>query len=218
MSKPRPRAERRAADPDVPVAASDEPGVLPWWQRPWRWVADTMRRPVKLESRDGQVHVVLAQPRPRPVKVDPAEAADRELQRARAELAELLDRHRATRKVMPHLGVVEKGLRKLGWRALRKLPAPVLHAALGQLQNLIHNEASAGLADLRARMANEIEVKALAKRVGGDSDLSVPAAQRPEVSEATHSLFDEMERSWTGELSAERLAALDAAKAASKGS
>jgi hypothetical protein len=167
-----------------------------------------LKRPLRLEMRGGSVHVRLDPPRQR--AADPEAAAERDLRLAQAELAELLDRHRATRSVMPHLGILEKALLKAGWRAIGKMPLPALQSALDQLQKLIHNEASAGLAELRSRMAAAVELHAAAtRRAGAHSDLSLATGHRPEVSEASHSLFDEMERSWTGDLSAQ-LAAREA--------
>jgi hypothetical protein len=206
-TRPLPRGAdaARAASP-----ASPDRGTL--WLRPWRWLQRTLKRPVRLERRGAQIHVTLDAPRVRPPVPDPDEVAKRLLRMAQSELAELLGRHSAARSVVPHLSVLEAGLRKSGWRAIGKLPPAVLHAALKQLQQLIHNEATAGLAELRSRMASAIELHAMARRVGGDSDLSVPAHQRPEVSEASHSLFDEMERSWTGDLSAQLAASNETAK------
>ena len=207
MSKSPPRAENRApANVDAVTPPVATAARVPLLLRPWHWLRRTLKRPVRLEVQGGNVHVRLDPPRT--TKADPAAAAERDLRRAQAELAELLDRHSATRSVMPHLGILEKSLRRSGWRAIGKMPQPALQAAFDQLQKLVHNEASAGLAELRARMAAAVvSHAAAARRLGADSDLTLPTAHRPEVSEASHSLFDEMERSWTGDLSAAQLAA-----------
>jgi hypothetical protein len=109
---------------------------------------------------------------------------------------------------VPHLSHVEQMLAKTGLRAIGRLPLPVLHKALTQLESLMHDEPGAGLAELRRRMAEVISL-----RLGGTP--SVPGASGPkspnlmsdfhtddrmEVSEASHSQFDELERSWTGTL------------------
>lgn len=193
------------------------PARVPLLLRPWHWLRRTLKRPLRLEVQGGNVHVRLDPPRPKSVQADPAAAAERDLRLAQSELTELLGRHSATRSVMPHLALLEKGLLKSGWRAVGKMPQPALQAAFDQLQKLIQNEASAGLAELRARMAAAaVSHAAAARRRVADSDLTLPTAHRPEVSEASHSLFDEMERSWTGDLSAQLAAARAAAKTPDK--
>ena len=84
----------------------------------------------------------------------------------------------------------------------------MLHKALTQLESLMQDEPGAGLAELRRRMAEVISL-----RLGGTP--SAPGAasaaspnlmsdfhtdDRMEVSEASHSQFDELERSWSGTL------------------
>jgi hypothetical protein len=110
--------------------------------------------------------------------------------------------------VVPHLSHVEQMLAKTGLRAIGRLPLPVLHKALTQLESLMHDEPGTGLAELRRRMAEVISL-----RLGGTPGASAaPGAasrnlmsdfhtdDRMEVSEASHSQFDELERSWTGTL------------------
>jgi hypothetical protein len=67
----------------------------------------------------------------------------------------------------------------------------VLQKGLEQLDLLMRGETSEPLADLRTRL------DAAARSRGGAAEARVDEVQ---VSEASHSLFDEMERSWTGQM------------------
>lgn len=158
------------------------------------WVRDLLKRPLKLERRDGQIHVVLGEKPPEPA---PAPSAGEALRLGHAELRALLRRHPEARHLMRHLGYVEQMIGRFGSRALkREIPVPVLAKALQQLELLARDQPSEPIADLRTRMAEAIAAR----------PAEVPDAEtetRPgslEVTEASHSLFDEMERSWTGQV------------------
>jgi hypothetical protein len=177
-----------------------------------RWVQELFNRKLRVERRGAQIHVLLD---PTPSKPAAAEAADvasarraEALRLAQADLRQLLDRHADTRHVVPHLSYVEQVIARSGLRGIGRLPLPVLHKALTQLESLIHDDPAAGLAELRRRLAGVIAV-----RLGGTPN--VQAAQqaqqgnamsdfhtedRLEVSEVSHSQFDALERSWTGTL------------------
>ena len=172
-----------------------------------RWVQDLFKRKVRVERRGAQIHVLL-DPAPPAAPREPTDAA--RVQRremlllAQADLRELLDRHADTRHVVPHLSYVEQLLGRSGLRGIGRLPLPVLHKALTQLESLIHDEPAAGLAELRRRMAGVIAV-----RLGGTPRAAPTSTNvmsdfhtedRLEVSEASHSQFDELERSWSGTL------------------
>lgn len=106
-----------------------------------------------------------ARPTPVPAVLRPARAGsgsgrDAERKRLKAEVAlalaqlsELLDRQPGTRRALRHLDFVEQGLRKKGFRALDKLPLPVMRKALEQFEGLVTNWSPAGLANLRSKMA-----------------------------------------------------------------
>ncbi len=174
--------------------------------KPKSWVQNLFNSKLRLERRGAQVHVLLDPPPPPPES--PEVRRHQELRQARVELAALLDRHADTRHVVPHLSHVEQMLAKTGLRAIGRLPLPVLHKALTQLESLMHDEPGAGLAELRRRMAEVISL-----RLGGTPSAPGVASvaspnlmsdfhtdDRMEVSEASHSQFDELERSWTGTL------------------
>ena len=179
---------------------------VPESAKPMSWVQSLFNSKLRLERRGVQVHVLLDPPPP--PQESPEVRRNQELRQARVELAALLDRHADTRQVVPHLGHVEQMLAKSGLRAIGRMPLPVLHKALTQLERLMHDEPGAGLADLRRRMAEVISL-----RLGGTPSAPVAAGatsanlmsdfhtdDRMEVSEASHSQFDELERSWTGTL------------------
>ncbi len=193
-------------NPDRVAASGAERGPEP--SRPMQWVQDLFKRKVRVERRGAQIHVLL-DPTPPAAPQEPADAArDRRreaLRMAQADLRELLNRHADTRHVVPHLSHVEQALGRTGLRGIGRLPLPVLHKALTQLESLMHDAPAAGLAELRRRMAGVIAV-----RLGGmpGTPAAAPAnlmsdfhtEDRLEVSEASHSQFDELERSWSGTL------------------
>lgn len=76
-----------------------------------------------------------------------------ELERARTELAALMDQDATLRSTLRHLAFVEHALEKKGWRGLYKVPLDVLHKALQQLESLVTNWSPEGLACLRSKMA-----------------------------------------------------------------
>jgi hypothetical protein len=174
--------------------------------KPLRWVQDLFKRKLRLERQGVQIHVRLDPPPPASPLPEAPEAAElrrrQTLRQARTELHTLLDRHADTRHVVPHLSYLEQMLARSGLRAIGRLPLPVLHKALTQLESLIHDEPGEGLAELRRRMAAVIAV-----RLGGTPGQAPANPQlmsdfhtedRLEVSEGSHSQFDELERSWTG--------------------
>lgn len=77
----------------------------------------------------------------------------RELERARNELAALLDQDATLRSTLRHLAFVEHALEKKGWRGLYKVPLDVLQKSLQQLETLVSNWSPEGLACLRSKMA-----------------------------------------------------------------
>lgn len=168
---------------------------LPLARRPLAWLRAQLRRPLRFEWRGMQIHLVLGPPPPPPTPaVTPGEA----LRRCHAELGALLGRHPEARHLMRHLSFVEQAIARAGSRALRQdVPVMVLRKALEQLELLIRDEPSAALEELRTRFEQAIAARA---RPAEEDDASVPLQSQVTVSEASHSLFDEMERSWTGQI------------------
>lgn len=167
---------------------------LPLARRPLAWLRTQLRRPLRFEWRGMQIHLVLGPPPPPPTPaVSPGEA----LRRCHAELGALLGRHPEARHLMRHLSFVEQAIARAGSRALRQdVPVLVLRKALSQLELLIRDEPSAALEEMRSRFEQAIAARA---RSATEDDAVGPPSQ-VQVSEASHSLFDEMERSWTGQM------------------
>jgi len=180
--------------PGKATRSKKRPGVS-MAMRPVNWVRDFLRRPLRLERRGLQLHVVLG-PLPAVPDVPAAPvAAGEALRRGHADLQALLRRHPETRHLMRHLGFIEQSLGRAGSRALQHdIPVEVLRKGLEQLDLLVRDEPSDALTELRARIAAVIRDRA------GDGDAPPPRAAAVQVSEASHSLFDEMERSWTGQM------------------
>lgn len=178
------------ASPSRPPPASRPP----WPQRPLLWLRELMRRPLVLERRGLQIHVLLGPTQAAAVPVPPPNSGEA-LRAGHAELCALLGRHPEVRHLMRHLGFVEQAIARHGSRALRReVPVPVLRKALQQLELLLRDEPSATLEELRGRIEQAV---ARRERPGDDEAVADGAVQ---VSEASHSLFDEMERSWTGQM------------------
>jgi hypothetical protein len=118
----------------------------------------------------------------------------------RDELTVLLGRHAGTRQLMRHLAFIERALQLTGPEALAGLPPEVLQKGLQQLESLVPNWSSPGLAALRTQLGESLaaqqaatERKAPANN-GKLSDFNEP--QRVQVSEGTPSAFEALERIW----------------------
>lgn len=170
---------------------------------------------LRLERRDGQIHVVLrdapkntapkplpanppgridTQPKPPPVLgVDAAQ-----LQRMQAAIAQVLDRHVGSRKVLKHLGYLEHVLRRQGSRCFMSLPVEVLKPALHQLNSVMGPQPSQGLTELHACLV----VTVVDRDVEVDDDdangrLSVFAVgDKVQVCEVSHSDFVNADQPW----------------------
>lgn len=166
--------------------------------KPVQWLRGLLRRPLRLERRGLQIHLLLDPPSdavPAPVPASPP-SPGAVLRQGHDELRALLRRHPEARHLMRHLGFVEQALGRSGSRALRReVPVSVLRKALDQLDLLARDEPSDGLAALRRRIAD-----AARERDGATDAAGAAGADALQVSEASHSLFEEMERSWTGRM------------------
>jgi len=157
--------------------------------RPLRWLQAQLRRRLRLERRGLQIHVLL-EPAPAAPPL-PAASGGEALRRAHGELRALLDRHADARRTLRHLSYFERELAKAGSRAFSQVPVPVMRKGLEQLDLLVRDAAGADLAPLRERL--EAAVRSRARDAG-----AVTRPQELQVSEASHSLFDQEERRWSG--------------------
>ncbi len=112
------------------------------------------------------------------------------LRRDFKELHSLFGKDLVLRRSMPHLSYVERALARTGSRGLLEIPLQILENALEQLDGAVLGSSTLTLDELRARLERAIE--ALAHRRARFEN-----SRHVEVSEATHSLFEELERTWT---------------------
>ncbi len=147
----------------------------------------------------------------------PDDRQERRQQRLmRRDLFRLMEQHADSRRLMRHLGLVERTLRKSGLAAVERLPRAVLAQALVQLELLVRDWSSDGLADMRSRMAMMLRDRpATNDTLGHDDDALedadamaalerglVVTADLDSVSDSHHAAFEEMERSWAGRMPA----------------
>jgi hypothetical protein len=178
---PNPKPTR--AEPRSPRPAS-------WRLRPLRWLQSLLRRRLRVERRGWRLHILLD---PAPSELGSSPSGGEALRRAHGELCALLNHHADARRMMRHLGYIERALARAGSRALKQIPTPVLRKGLEQLELLAREADGAGLAPLRERLED-----VLASR---PRELGEPTRpQAVHMSEASQSLFDEVERSWTGRM------------------
>ena len=161
---------------------------------PLRRLKSVLARPLGLQRRDGQVHVVLAErrrPTPAGQQPSPAELCNELSARLLAHDAE----HLATSMIQ--LLLVHEALGGRGWAGVAALPGGVLAAALVQAETLVGEESSLpletfieglrplqGAADLR----DERNSRQQDFRVG----------ETVEVSESSFAEYDRLEQSWVG--------------------
>ncbi len=125
----------------------------------------------------------------------------------RRDLYSLLERHPASRQTMRHLDLIERTLRRIDIDAVEALPVKVLAKGLDELEALVWDWSPVGLAALRSRLAVQVkqrrhEADALTTSQFERYDSSAPRIE-PEVNEVSHELYEEMERSWSGQMPAE---------------
>jgi hypothetical protein len=158
---------------------------------PLQRLKGALTRPVAMEWRNGQPHVVLVERRRAPF-----------LDRAQAHLcaelgAVLLTQHadEASTLLKPLLAVQHK-LKRKGWDGVATLPSAVLAKALRQAEMLAAEDPSLPvLTQVAERLRPLLEAAEERERArdddAGDTDLAVL-----EVSEASFNEFEELERTW----------------------
>lgn len=139
-------------------------------------------------------------------------------------LFQLMEQHPKSRQLMRYLDVVERTLRRGGLDALETLPIRVVAKALAQMEKLVWDWSPAGLAELRSRMAVMVKNRPLstparaAAQAGAEAagtaatELEVDGHHLADVSEVDHATFEEMERSWAGQMPEGAAAAIAAAR------
>jgi len=164
-----------------------------------------LRRPIAIERRGSQLHVVLVDRRRAP-----SEDAPQPLKQVCAELRARLLAHEAghAAELMQQLVLVHDVLAQRGWRGVEGLGSRVLARALSQAEWLARDEASPALTTVVERLriaqvAAQLREERRANRPLGDD------GQPLEITEATAEEFDQLERSWVGTVPSELASAQD---------
>ncbi|HJV63541.1 MAG TPA: hypothetical protein VJ743_21505 [Albitalea sp.] len=123
---------------------------------------------------------------------EPAASATDEPDPMHLELRQLLAQHSAARQLMRHLAYLERTLKLAGPDGLGGLPLDVLQKALAQLEGLVSDWSSPGLAQLRLQLTMVI----------ADKEEQAPAGA-PEVNEDADADFEALKRAWAGAVPAE---------------
>ena len=182
---------------------------------PLKQLKGALGRPMKVEWRRGQPHVVLVERRRTPL-------LDRAQAHLCAELGALLLTQQAdeTSNLLHPLIVVHDTLQRRGWEGVGALPPHVLANAARQAAMLASEDSSPVLKELGERL-RKLHAVAIARddadpQADGDvedddddddGDTTVP--HHVEVSEASFDDFERLERNWTRTIPSD-LAPLDA--------
>jgi len=125
----------------------------------------------------------------------------------RRDLYTLLERHPASRQTMRHLDLIERTLRRIDIDAVEALPIKVLAKGLDELEALVWDWSPVGLATLRSCLAVTVKLRRHEANASTSSQLERYDSSAPrieaEVNEVSHELYEEMERSWSGQMPAE---------------
>ncbi len=184
---PRAREGKRpaAAAPRRPATGSRPPIFAP--------LRALLTQTLRLERRGFHIHIVLAPP-PAPPAEPPAEpSSGAALRHDHRQLVQLLKRHADLRHTLRHLACIEQTLAREGSKALQSMPEKVLRKAIEQIEGLHRDEPGFALPELMRRLHHALALV-------GERTKEFETTEAMDISEASHSLFDEMERSWNGHM------------------
>jgi hypothetical protein len=153
------------------------------------WLGSIFSREVKIKRIGKQLHVVLEDSKARST-LSRSGGRGEALRLAHQALQTTLDQHDDARRMMPHLHHLERSMAQEGSRALKTLPINVMQKAMVQLELIEGSAQSDDLITLRLRVEEAIKRRAPARL---KDDMSAI-----EVTDASHSQFDEADRIWTG--------------------
>lgn len=199
------RTRSRSTSHSVRRKRSSQP--VGFSQRLLRWVEQRLGRRIQVRGQGLQMRLVVKKIAKAPdALVLPGMVVIKALSKEKQALMQkdlrgLLRQHPQTKKLLRHLAYVERTLRHDGLKAMDELPLDVLSKALTQLETLVVNWSALGLGEVRSRLSLLVKNKQiLALHLG---EAAPPAtemdhSQRADVCEVSHSVFDEMERSWRG--------------------
>jgi len=148
---------------------------------------------LQFERRGFQIHIVLAPPVAPPVEPPAEPTSGAALRHDHRQLVHLLKRHADLRHTLRHLACVEQTLAREGSKALQGMPERVLRKAIDQIEGLHRDDPGFALPEVTRRLHHAITLVS-------ERAKSFEATESMDISEASHSLFDEMERSWNGHM------------------
>jgi hypothetical protein len=189
--KPKSAAEDRRARPGTSIA-----------KRLLLQLRGLFKRPMRLQQREGKLHVVLVDRRRS--KAAPLPPSTTQM---RSELGARLvaQRSEGSPDLVRHLVYVHDELGRKGWPGVQALPARLLAKAVAQAELLASQEASPAMSTFIDRlrpMKVAAELREERKRRG----LEAESGERIEVIESTHEEFTQTQQSWFGTMAPPELA------------
>ncbi len=158
---------------------------------PLRWLHRCLTRPLKLKRIGQQWHVVFDASRLEPPVSRPGSRGEA-LRQSHLALQALLASEDDARRMLPHLSHLEHSLGRIGSRALTTLPLKVLQRALDQLDMIESGQRHEALVPLRLRLEEAIRQRTPVNLKGDIANV--------EVKDASVSVFEEAEVSWTNRM------------------
>ena len=158
---------------------------------PLRWLHRCLTRPLKVKRIGKQWHVVFDASRLEAPVSRPSSRGEA-LRQSHLALQTLLSSEDDARRVLPHLSHLEHSLGRIGSRALTTLPLKVLQRALDQLDMIEGGQREEALVPLRVRVEGAIRQRTPVNLKGDIANV--------EVKDASVSVFEEAEVSWTNRM------------------
>ena len=158
---------------------------------PLRWLQRCLTRPLKIKRVGRQWHVVFDASRLEAPASRPSSRGEA-LRQSHLALQTLLASEDDARRMLPHLTHLEHSLGRIGSRALTTLPLKVLQRALDQLDLLEGSQREEALVPLRLRVEEAIRQRTPVNLKGDIANV--------EVKDASVSVFEEAEVSWTNRM------------------
>ena len=159
---------------------------------PLRWIKKFFSRPLKIKRIGSQWHVVFDLSRMEAPSTSSKAGRGEALRLAHLALQALLVEHREARHVLPHLSHLEQALARNGSRALTDLPVKVLQRAMDQLETIATGAHAEVLLPLRMRAEESVRLRTPVNLRGDIANV--------EVTDASASLYDEVEDHFTNRM------------------
>jgi hypothetical protein len=159
---------------------------------PLRWIKKLFSRPLKIKRIGRQWHVVFDLSRMEAPSTSSKPGRGEALRVAHLTLQALLVEHREARHVLPHLSHLEQALGRNGSRALTDLPVKVLQRAMDQLETIATGAHAEVLLPLRMRVEESVRLRTPVNLRGDIANV--------EVTDASASLYDEVEDHFTNRM------------------